>query len=53
MLVDSIGSQAEVDTRVLKTMQREIWKYGHISAKRFQRRINVESGMVAGWDQKG
>lgn len=52
-LIDAIGSPAEVDTKVLKTMQREIWKYGRISAKRFRLRITVENGMVAGWDQKG
>jgi len=52
-LIDAIGSPAEVDTKVLKTMHREIWKYGRISAKRFRLRITVENGMVAGWDQKG
>lgn len=52
-LVDAIGSPVEVDTKVLKTMQREIWKYGRISTKRFRLRITVENGMVAGWDQKG
>lgn len=52
-LIDAIGSPVEVDTKVLKTMQREIWKYGRISAKRFRLRITVENGMVAGWDQKG
>lgn len=52
-LIDAIGSPAEVDTKVLKTMQRQIWKYGRISAKRFRLRITVENGMVAGWDQKG
>jgi hypothetical protein len=52
-LIDAIGSPAEVDTKVLKTIQREIWKYGRISAKRFRLRITVENGMVTGWDQKG
>lgn len=52
-LIDAIGSPAEVDTKVLKTMQREIWKYGRISTKRFRLRITIENGMVAGWDQKG
>lgn len=52
-LIDAIGSPAEVDTKVLKTMQREIWKYGRISAKRFRLRITVENGIVTGWDRKG
>lgn len=52
-LIDTIGSPAEVDTKVLKTMRREIWKYGRVSSKRFRLRITVENGMVAGWDQKG
>lgn len=51
-LIDAIGSPAEVDTKILKTMRREIWKYGRISAKRFRLRVAVENGTVAGWDQK-
>lgn len=51
-LIDTLGSPAEIDRKVLKTMRREIWKYGRKSAQRFRLRITVENGAVAGWDQK-
>ena len=51
-LIDALGSPAEVDRKVLKTMRREIWKYGRMSARRFRLRITVENGTVAGWDHK-
>jgi len=51
-LIDALGLPAEVDRKVLKTMRREIWKYGHMSARRFRLRIIVENGTVAGWDHK-
>jgi len=51
-LIDALGSPAEVDRKVLKTMRREIWKYGRMSARRFRLRIIVENGTVAGWDHK-
>ena len=51
-LIDALGSPAEVDRKVLKTMRREIWKYGRMSARRFRLRITVENGTVTGWDHK-
>ncbi len=51
-LIDALGSPAEVDRKVLKTMRREVWKYGRMSARRFRLRITVENGTVAGWDHK-
>jgi hypothetical protein len=51
-LIDALGRPAEVDQKVLKTLRREIWKYGRLSAKRFRLRVTIENGYVAGWDQK-
>ncbi|MGH8156970.1 MAG: hypothetical protein ACREPQ_02525 [Rhodanobacter sp.] len=51
-LIDTLGSPSEIDKKVLKTMRREIWKYGRMSARRFRLRITVENGNVAGWDHK-
>lgn len=51
-LIEALGSPAEVDRKVLKTMRREIWKYGRMSARRFRLRITVENGTVTGWDHK-
>lgn len=51
-LIDTLGQPSEIDRKVLKTMRREIWKYGRISARRFRLRVTVENGMVAGWDHK-
>jgi uncharacterized membrane protein len=51
-LIDTLGSPIEIDRKVLKTMRREIWKYGRISARRFRLRITVENGTVTEWDHK-
>jgi hypothetical protein len=51
-LIDTLGRPSEIDRKVLKTMRREIWKYGRISTRRFRLRVTVENGVVAGWDHK-
>jgi hypothetical protein len=51
-LRDTIGDPAAVDLHVLKTKQKETWKYHHQGANRYGLRVTVENGQVVGWDQK-
>lgn len=51
-LIDTLGRPSEIDRKVLKTMRREIWKYGRISARRFRLRVTIDNGLVVGWDRK-
>lgn len=51
-LKDSLGSPSAVDRQVLKTKQKEIWKYQEIRKGQFSLRITVENNKVIGWEQK-
>jgi hypothetical protein len=51
-LVDSLGRPIDVDTKILKTKSKEIWKYEQTGKGRFALRITVEDGYVVGWDKK-
>jgi hypothetical protein len=51
-LTDTLGHPAAVDRKVLKTIRREVWKYGRMSAQRYRLRVTVEDGYVIGWDYK-
>ena len=51
-LLDSRGHPADVDSKVLKTKTKEIWKYHPKGKGRFGLRITVENGYVVGWDDK-
>lgn len=51
-LLDAIGSPVNVDSKVLKTKKKEIWKYDHWGSNRYGLRITVENGRVTGWDKK-
>ena len=51
-VVDALGSPLSVDTKVLKTKSKEIWKYDHRGANRYALRVTIENGIVVGWDQK-
>lgn len=51
-LTDSLGSPEGVDRKVLKTKTKEVWKYRQVRKGQFALRINVEDGVVSGWDKK-
>ncbi len=51
-LQDSFGAPDDVDERVLKTKRKEVWKYGHKGANRYEYRITLENDRVVGWDEK-
>lgn len=51
-LTDTLGHPAAVDRKVLKTIRREVWKYGRMSAQRYRLRVTVEDSHVIGWDYK-
>jgi len=51
-LVDSIGHPADIETKVLKTKSREIWKYGKTGKGRYSLRITLEDDGVVGWEKK-
>ena len=51
-LYDSLGPPVDVDSKMLKTKTKEVWKYRHQGANRYGLRITVENGCVAGWDNK-
>ena len=52
-LMDSIGKPVDVDQKVLKTMEREIWKYQRTGTNRYRMRITIENGIVVGWEKRG
>lgn len=51
-LIDTLGCPVAVDRKVLKTIRREVWKYGRTSAQRYRLRVTVEDGRVIGWNHK-
>lgn len=51
-LIDSIGNSVAVDNKILKTKKKEVWKYDHQGANRYNLRITLENDIVVGWDKK-
>ena len=51
-LIDSIGNPVAVDNKLLKTKKKEVWKYDHQGANRYNLRITLENDIVVGWDKK-
>ena len=51
-LKDSLGSPPAVDRQVLKTKQKEIWKYQETRKDQFAIKITIENSAVVSWDQK-
>ncbi len=51
-LRDALGNPAQVDTNLLKTRKREIWKYRQRGVNRFGLRITLDDDIVVGWDEK-
>jgi hypothetical protein len=51
-LRDALGDPVEIDSKLLKTKKKEIWKYGHRGGARYDLRITLDDDLVVGWDQK-
>lgn len=51
-LHDSLGAPIEVNHIVLKTKNKEVWKYDKTGKNRFGLKITLENDIVIGWDQK-
>lgn len=51
-LINSIGNPVAVDNKLLKTKKKEVWKYDHQGANRYNLRITLENDIVVGWDKK-
>lgn len=51
-VIDSLGEPLARDTKILKTKQKEIWKYNPIGRNRYAFRIILEDDVVVGWEQK-
>jgi len=51
-LVDSRGRPHGVDTKLLKTIKREVWKYNPRGVNRYGLRITLDNDVVSSWDHK-
>jgi len=51
-LRDALGDPADIDSKLLKTKKKEVWKYGHRGGARYDLRITLDDDVVTGWDQK-
>lgn len=51
-LLDSIGHPEGKDKKVLKTKNKEVWKYNHQGGNRYGLRITLDNDIVVGWDKK-
>jgi hypothetical protein len=51
-LRDSLGLPEAIENKLLKTKNKEIWKYYRSGSNRFSLRITLENSFVVGWDDK-
>jgi hypothetical protein len=51
-LADSLGPPHGVDRKLLKTINREVWKYYPRGVNRYGLRITLDNYIVTTWDQK-
>jgi len=51
-LIDSLGRPLDIDTKVMKTKTKEVWKYDQRGVNRYGLRITLENGVIVGWDKK-
>lgn len=51
-LIDSLGPPHGVDKKLLKTINREVWKYNPRGVNRYGLRITLDNYIVTTWDQK-
>jgi hypothetical protein len=52
-LLDSLGQPSGVNRQLMKTKQREVWKYSPVGKNRYKLRITLDQGQVVGWDANG
>jgi hypothetical protein len=50
-LTDSLGAPLGVDTKLLASRKREVWKYNSRGKNRYGLRITLDDDVVAGWNQ--
>jgi hypothetical protein len=51
-LRESLGRPAVIDTQLLKTKRKEIWKYYERRKGQYGLRVTLENGRVVAWDKK-
>lgn len=51
-LLESLGTPADTDQKILKTKSKEIWKYRPVGKNRFGLRVTLDDGIVVAWDSK-
>jgi hypothetical protein len=52
MLVEALGQPAEIRERILKTKTKHTYCYSPIGKKRFALRIQLDNGVIVGWQGK-
>ncbi len=51
-LLESLGTPADTDQKVLKTKSKEVWKYRPVGKNRFGLKVTLDDGIVVAWDSK-
>ena len=51
-LIESLGTPADTDQKVLKTKSKEVWKYRPTGKNRFGLKVTLDDGIVVAWDVK-
>ena len=51
-LLESLGTPADIDQKILKTKSKEVWKYRPAGKNRFGRKVTLDDGIVVAWDIK-
>lgn len=51
-LLDSLGQPEDIDQKIMKTKNRETWKYNPRGTNRYGLRITLDNDVVVGWDKK-
>ena len=51
-LIDSLGVPTSIDTKIMATRRREVWKYKPRGINRYGLRITLDNNVVIGWDEK-
>ena len=50
-LIDSKGNPEEVDKKLLKSIKKEVWKYGRRGRNRYGLIVDLENDIVVNWDE--
>ena len=51
-LLESLGTPADTDQKVLKTKSKEVWKYRPVGKNRFGLKVTLDDGIVVASDSK-